>query len=104
MRQVLAAPMVVSRPVFRSTLDAEVVETTKSISFLAVLVLAGSASATTVAWENLEATVLDKQVVVWDADGGIMRAVVRGINDREIILVRGNGEVLTTPRERVNCL
>lgn len=74
----------------------------KSITFFLVLMLVGAASAATVSWENLEATVLDQRVMVRDTDKVSTFAVVRGINDREIILVRENGEALTIPRERVN--
>jgi hypothetical protein len=73
----------------------------KSIAFLAILLLAGCASAASVPWENLQATVLDKPVVVRDTDGVSTRGVVRGMNDREVMLVRGNGEAVTLPRERV---
>lgn len=94
--------MALDRPAFRSVPDVEVVGIMKSILFLAVLILAGYAPAATVAWENLQATVLDKQVVVRDTDGAATRAVVRGINDRELILLRGNGEAVTIPREKVD--
>jgi hypothetical protein len=73
----------------------------KSIAFLAILLLTGCASAASVPWENLQATILDKQVVVRDTDGVSTRGVVRGINDREVMMVRGNGEALTIPREWV---
>lgn len=74
----------------------------RSIAFILLLMLVAAASAANVAWEDLQATVLDKQVMVRDTDGVSTRATVRGINDREIILVRGNGEALTIPREKVN--
>ncbi len=74
----------------------------KIITLLAILILAGAASAATVSWEDLHVLVLDKQVVVRDSDGVSTRAVVRGINDSEIILVRPSGEALTIPRSKVN--
>lgn len=95
--------MTLDRPVFRRAPEVEVVGTMKIIRFPVVLILVGLVSAATVVpWENLQATVLDKQVMVRDTDGVSTRAVARGINDREIILVRGNGETLRIPREKVN--
>lgn len=71
------------------------------IALLGIGFLAWVASASTVPWEQLEPRVLDRQVLVQDTEGVSTKAVARGINDREILLLRENGQVLRIPRGRV---
>jgi hypothetical protein len=72
------------------------------ITLLGLGFLAWVASAATVPWEQLEPRVVDRQVMVRDTEGISTRAVACGINDREILLLRENGQVLRIPRGRVD--